>query len=115
MLEQKRHRIFKLKIGANAVNTDLKHVLNIKKALGDSASVRVDVNQAWDESTALYACRVLGENGIDLIEQPIGRQSLAAQARLNLRSPAAIMADESIESVEDAYNFAAAEAASVLH
>jgi muconate cycloisomerase len=114
MLGIRRHRIFKLKIGAGEVSQDLKHVIAIKRALGDSASVRVDVNQAWDESQALRACQVLGDNGIDLIEQPIARINRAGQVRLNQRSPAPIMADESIESVEDAFSLAADGAASVF-
>ncbi len=75
MLEIRRHRVFKLKIGAN----------------------RVDVNQYWDESQAIRACQVLGDNGIDLIEQPISRINRSGQVRLSQRSPAPIMADESIE------------------
>lgn len=43
MLDIRRHRIFKLKIGAGEVNADLKHVIAIKQALGERASVRVDV------------------------------------------------------------------------
>lgn len=114
MLDRRRHRIFKLKIGANPLEQDLKHVLAIKKALGDRASVRVDVNQYWDESQAIRGCQVLGDNGIDLIEQPISRVNRSGQVRLNLRSPAPIMADESIESVEDAFSLAADGAASVF-
>ncbi len=114
MLDLRRHRIFKLKIGAGDVNRDLAHAIAIKKALGERASVRVDVNQAWDEAVALRACRVLGSNGIDLIEQPISRNNRAGMARLNAISPAPIMADESIESVEDAFNLAREGAASVF-
>ena len=107
-------RIFKLKIGAGELQRDLGHVIAIKQALGDCASVRVDVNQGWDESQAIRACQVLGDNGIDLIEQPIARINRAGQVRLNQRSPAPIMADESIESVEDAFSLAADGAASVF-
>ncbi len=114
MLDLRRHRIFKLKIGAGAVSQDLAHVIAIKKALGERASVRVDVNQAWDEAVALRACKVLGDNGIDLIEQPISRNNRGGMARLNLSSPAPIMADESIECVEDAFNLAREGAASVF-
>lgn len=114
MLDLRRHRIFKLKIGAGEVNRDLAHVIAIKKALGDRASVRVDVNQAWDEAVAIRACRILGTNGIDLIEQPISRNNRAGMARLNAMSPAPIMADESIECVEDAFNLAREGAASVF-
>ncbi len=114
MLDLRRHRIFKLKIGAGEVSHDLAHVIAIKKALGERASVRVDVNQAWDEAVALRACKVLGDNGIDLIEQPISRNNRGGMARLNLSSPAPIMADESIECVEDAFNLAREGAASVF-
>jgi len=114
MLDLRRHRIFKLKIGAGEVGHDLAHVIAIKKALGERASVRVDVNQAWDEAVALCACKVLGDNGIDLIEQPISRNNRGGMARLNLSSPAPIMADESIECVEDAFNLAREGAASVF-
>ena len=106
MLDLRRHRIFKLKIGAGEVSKDLAHVIAIKQALGDRASVRVDVNQAWQESVALRACRVLGDNGIDLVEQPISRNNPAGMARLSNSSPIPIMADESIECVEDAFNLA---------
>lgn len=114
MLEIRRHRVFKLKIGANPLEQDLKHVIAIKRELGEQASVRVDVNQYWDESQAIRACRVLGDNGIDLIEQPIARINRGGQIRLNQGSPAPIMADESIESVEDAFSLAADGAASIF-
>ncbi|MFJ3681356.1 muconate cycloisomerase family protein [Pseudomonas sp. NPDC090208] len=114
LLDLRRHRIFKVKVGAQPLEHDLKHVVAIKQALGDRASVRVDVNQHWNESQAIRGCRVLGDNGIDLIEQPLSRQDRAGQVRLNQRSPVPIMADESIESVEDAFNLAADGAASVF-
>jgi len=106
MLDVRRHRIFKLKIGAGEVSKDLAHVIAIKKAVGDRASVRVDVNQAWDEAVALRACRILGDNGIDLVEQPISRNNAVGLVRLSASSPIPIMADEAIESVEDAFNLA---------
>lgn len=114
MLEIRRHRVFKLKIGANPLQQDLDHVVAIKRELGNRASVRVDVNQYWDESQAIRACQVLGDNGVDLIEQPISRINRGGQIRLNQRSPAPIMADESIESVEDAFSLAADGAASIF-
>ena len=44
MLDTRRHNIFKLKIGLRSVDDDVAHVAAIKRALGDRASVRVDVN-----------------------------------------------------------------------
>ncbi len=46
MLDLRRHRVFKLKIGSGAVADDVAHVVAIKKALGELGDVRVDVNQA---------------------------------------------------------------------
>jgi len=66
MLDIRRHNIFKIKIGKRSVDDDVMHVAAIKKALGDRASIRVDVNQAWDEASAARAiairsaCPVLG-------------------------------------------------------
>lgn len=64
MLDLRRHRHFKLKIGAGEVDADVAHAIAIKRALGERASVRVDVNQAWDEGVAQRACATLGDNGI---------------------------------------------------
>src|SRR5690554_1414708 len=81
-LEQRRHCDFKLKIGANPVDQDVRHVAAIKEALGDRASVRVDVNQAWDESTAVYGIQALQDAGIELIEQAIPAREHAGLIRL---------------------------------
>lgn len=53
VIEERRHSDFKLKIGARPLAEDIQHVAAIKKAIGGRASIRVDVNQAWDEMTAV--------------------------------------------------------------
>jgi muconate cycloisomerase len=52
LLAEGRHQAFKLKIGARELATDLRHTRAIVEALGDRASIRVDVNQAWDATAA---------------------------------------------------------------
>ncbi len=59
MLDLRRHNIFKLKIGLRPVREDAAHVAAIKRALGEHASVRVDVNQAWSETDALLGMALL--------------------------------------------------------
>ncbi|MBI1205990.1 MAG: muconate cycloisomerase [Azospirillum sp.] len=108
MIEMRRHRDFKLKIGLRSLAEDLKHVAGIKDALGDSASIRVDVNQAWDEVTAVRALAALAEVGVDLVEQPIGARESAGMVRLAGRSPVPVMADESVADSQDAFALAAA-------
>jgi muconate cycloisomerase len=102
MLEQRRHRIFKLKIGAHSVAEDVAHVLTIKKALGDAVSVRVDVNMAWSECDAVNGIAALEAGGIDLIEQPVRAELGAAMARLAQRFAVPVMADEALKGPLDA-------------
>ena len=106
MLDKRRHRIFKLKIGARSVQEDLEHVLAIKRALGERASVRVDVNQAWSELEAVRGIAALEDGGIDLVEQPVRAENRAALARLAARFDVAIMADEALHGPVDAFNIA---------
>jgi muconate cycloisomerase len=114
MLELRRHRIFKLKIGARAVADDVRHVLAIKRALGEQASVRVDVNQAWSELEAVEAIAALEAGGVDLIEQPVAAHNKAAMARLTRRFAVPIMADEALTGPQSAYDYATASAAGVF-
>jgi muconate cycloisomerase len=114
MLEQRRHRIFKLKIGARSVADDVAHVLAIKKALGDAVSVRVDVNMAWSELDAMNGIAALEAGGIDLIEQPVRAEMVAAMARLAQRFSVPVMADEALKGPADALAVGQAGAADVF-
>lgn len=106
MLERRRHRIFKLKIGANEPAADCAHVEAICRAVGDRASVRVDVNQGWDELTAAKFIPRLAAAGVDLVEQPVAKWNHAALARLARDNSCAIMADESVDTVQSAFALA---------
>ena len=114
MLDARRHRIFKLKIGKRPVREDVAHVAAIKKALGERASVRVDVNQAWDEAAADLGMRLLFDAGVDLVEQPVARTAMGAMARLCARHALPLMADEALRGPRDAFAIAAAAAARVF-
>ncbi|CAM3469962.1 muconate/chloromuconate family cycloisomerase [Halomonas lysinitropha] len=100
-LEQRSHCDFKLKIGANPVDQDVRHVAAIKEALGDRASVRVDVNQAWDESTAVRGIQALQDAGIALIEQAIPAREQAGLIRLSQRFEVPMLADEAVQDARD--------------
>lgn len=114
MLDLRRHRIFKLKIGSRPVDEDVRHVAAIKRALGDRASVRVDVNQAWDESMAMRGIAALEGAGVDLVEQPVARAHLGALQRLAARFIIPVMADESLHGPESALEIARQAAADVF-
>lgn len=112
MLDLRRHNVFKLKIGAKALDADIRHVAAIKRALGERASVRVDVNMAWSETQAARGIAALADAGCELVEQPVA--SAAALARLMRRFPVALMADEILQGPDSAFEIAKQHGADVF-
>ena len=113
MIESRRHNVFKLKIGSRPLAEDIAHVQAIRKGLGDDVMLTVDVNQAWDEPTAVRGIAALEAAGVRLIEQPVARRNRRALARLAARFDVAIMADEAVHDAIDAFDLAAEGAADV--
>jgi len=102
-LDQKRHRIFKMKIGANAPADDVAHVTQIARGLQGRATLTVDVNQAWDGNTARRYLPQLVDVGVTLIEQPVARWNVEALKGLSATlAGALIMADETVCTPQDA-------------
>ena len=107
LVAAKRHCDFKLKIGSRPVMADVRHVAAIKEAVGEKASVRVDVNQAWDEATAAKGMAELQAAGIDLVEQPTPMKDHASLVRLSAKFHIPILADESVADARDMFSLAA--------
>lgn len=114
MIEARRHNIFKLKIGKRAVADDVAHVARIRQALGDTAKIRVDVNQAWSLTDARWGLKGLQEIGCELVEQPVQARYLNAMADLTRGHEIAVMADEALNGPEDAVAIASRGAADVF-
>ena len=114
MIETRRHNIFKLKIGKRSVREDVAHVGRIKQAVGDAASVRVDVNTAWSLQDARWGLKGLQDVGCELVEQPIPARFRRAMAELTSGYEIAVMADEALNGPEDALEVASAKAADVF-
>jgi muconate cycloisomerase len=114
MLAKRRHNIFKLKIGRGDPQQNITHVAAIKRALGDRASVRVDVNQAWSETVASKCLPLLRDAGVDLIEQPVAFRNIRGLARLARETTVAVMADEALSGPETAFQLAQSTAADVF-
>lgn len=114
MLELKRHKVFKLKIGKRDPADDIAHVAAIKAALGERAQLTVDLNQAWSEATAARYMPALEAAGVMLVEQPIARDNRRGLARLAQRFDVPIMADEAVHTAADAFDYACDQAADVI-
>ena len=103
LIEERRHNIFKLKIGSRHPSVDIAHVSAIKKALGSDIKITVDINQAWSESTCRKGIQALQDAGVDLIEQPTKKENFLALSRLYQKFNIALMADESVSTPHDAF------------
>jgi muconate cycloisomerase len=114
MIAAGRHNIFKLKIGKREVAEDVAHVARIKSAMGDRASIRVDVNQSWTLAEARRGLPALQDAGCELVEQPVAARNLTAMVELTRAYQIAVMADEALNGPEDALATAARGAADVF-
>jgi muconate cycloisomerase len=108
------HNVFKVKIGAQSSEADMARMRRLAAALEGRATLIVDANQAWDETTALRCLPVLAEIGVTLVEQPLPAWNIQGMARLRTRSTVPLMADECVFSTHDMLDVARAGAADVV-
>jgi muconate cycloisomerase len=108
------HNTFKVKIGAQTPEADMTRMRRLAGALEGKATLIVDANQAWDETTALRCLPILAEIGVTLVEQPLPAWNLQGMARLRARSTVPLMADECVFSTHDMLDVARAGAADVV-
>lgn len=101
-LASSAHASFKLKMGAEAPDTDVARITAVADRLAGRTSLRVDLNGAWDELTATRWLPHLQQAGIEVIEQPLPAWNIAGAAALSDRLTVAIMADESLLTPQDA-------------
>jgi len=111
MLSNRRHNIFKLKIGARTLLEDCNHVVAVARALEGRAEIRVDLNQRWTRSQAVDGIARLQDAGVALIEQPLAKDDIEGMKLLTRRFDCSIMADESLVGPSSAWQIAKNDAA----
>lgn len=89
--------ILKVKVG---LDTDEQMIRTIREVT--DVPLAVDANQGWkDREKALDEICWLHEQGVVMVEQPMSREDLDANAWLTERSPVPIFADEAIQRLKD--------------
>lgn len=114
MIQRGWFRRFKIKLGFADPATDLARLAALQKALPEGTPLVADVNQAWSEAECIRFLPQLDDLGVTLIEQPIAAGQTEASARVALRSAVPIMMDESVSTLAEAAQEAAAATGSVL-
>ncbi len=89
----------KIKVGAG---DDCDRVAAVREIVGNSVSLRIDANGAYDVKGALSLIYSLQPLRIDCVEQPVPRGDISAFAQVKAYSPIQIMADESVVTSRDA-------------
>ena len=92
-----RFNILKVKVG---LDSDEEMIRTIRSVT--SVPLAVDANQGWkDREKALDEIFWLHENGVVMVEQPLGVGSIDDTAWLTERSPVPVFADESVQRLAD--------------
>jgi L-Ala-D/L-Glu epimerase len=94
----------KIKVGTG---DDYGRVAAVRDALGDSVSLRVDANGAFDVRGAIALVSSIQPLQIACIEQPVPRGDLNALVAVKGNSPIPVMADESLITEQDAVELVA--------
>ena len=76
------HRAMKLRIGRPRPAEDVERVRRVREALGPDVGLLVDVNQGWDEATAIRVGRELEAFDLYWLEEPLPYQDLEGCARV---------------------------------
>ncbi|RYE14447.1 MAG: dipeptide epimerase [Sphingobacteriales bacterium] len=93
--------ILKVKLGRDA-QRDVERIKQIRAAVGDELTIRVDANQGWSFDDAVYALQSIAPYNIQFCEQPMRTWYDDRLPQLMQLSPVKIMADESVYNHHDA-------------
>ncbi len=108
-------RTLKVKAGAERETADLVVRLRvIRSAIGPDVRLRLDVNGAWDFTTAEDRLAAIEGFDVEFVEQPLAADDIEGLARLRRRTSIPIAADEAAASVWHVRQLLEAEAVDVL-
>jgi len=109
----KGFRTMKVKVGIDP-EVDIARVRAVRQAIGPDVRLGVDANGGWSPRVAVQTIRRMYEFGIYFAEQPVPPVDPAWMADVRNHVNVPVMADESVNSVQDAMSLARAGAADVL-
>ena len=89
----------KLKVG---IGDDLPRLEAVRRAIGNRVAIRVDANGAWGAATAVKALEALRAFDIEAVEQPVASHDIEGMRRVREESRIAVVADESLITMQDA-------------
>jgi len=91
---QEGFQVLKIKVGAAPLAEDVERVKSIRRAVGDTITLRLDANCAWSFQDAQNAIEALAPQRIALLEEPLQDLDIKALAELKKESLIPLAADE---------------------
>ncbi|WAH60747.1 mandelate racemase/muconate lactonizing enzyme family protein [Pseudomonas silvicola] len=91
----------KMKVGHPDRKLDLSRVDAVRKALGDSTPLMVDVNQQWDRTTAMRMGRALEQYDLQWIEEPLDAYDVDGHAMLSAALDTPVGTGEMLVSADE--------------
>ena len=105
----------KIKLGKGTPQTDIDRVKAIHAAVPAHVQLRLDANQAWSVTDAIFILNQLQHCNVQYCEQPIKYYDFSGLKKVKLNSPIKIMADESCFTSLDAQKLIAQQACDYIN
>jgi D-galactarolactone cycloisomerase len=86
--------ILKMKVGLLSINEDTERVRAIREGIGPEIQLMVDCNHAYSASDAIRMGRILQDNGVVLMEEPVVPEDRAGYRRVRAALDLAIAGGE---------------------
>lgn len=100
--------ILKLKGGIN-LEEDVEKILKLRERFGRKIVLRFDANQGYSSKQAVSFIKRVKSAGIEIIEQPVSRESHTGLGQVTRAVSIPVMADESIMNLKDAFKLASSD------
>jgi mandelate racemase len=91
-------RAAKIRLGRGDASEDLKAVRAVRKAVGDGVSLMSDYNQSLTVNDAIHRCRMLDDEGLVWIEEPVRHDDYAGCARVAAATRTPVQIGENFDS-----------------
>jgi muconate cycloisomerase len=109
----KGYKYLKLKFGLDW-RKDVQRAVAVREAVGPDIVLKGDANASYQHDEALRALHRLRDVGLQHFEQPLSQHDVDGHAALAERTSIPLCADESLQTLQDAFNILKADAASAM-
>jgi O-succinylbenzoate synthase len=98
-LRKSEYRAYKLKVGGDSLENDVRRVESVSEQLGGGATLRLDANRAWDFDHAVAVLKQLRGSRIEYVEEPLCRDDIERLQDLQAETGMSFALDETVQDM----------------